>query len=265
MVVRTIRVRARGTILILMWDAYLVSGSNPPLTTRMRPTLCGVRVCHPRHPALSPLRLVTCYFQSMREYQLVIIGGGGQSFGSRFSQSSRSNSDLPPQSREARASHPIRPRFLCAQYDPTIADTPRKQCIIDGEAVVLDVLDTSVKRNTQHCASNSCAPETDSSFYTRSPLAPRSRKSTCGTNWRGAPKASGATRRSRLSLSGTTATALPSVRSASLRARTLPAALNCGFVEASAKKMHQRGRGFLYPRTEIKRHNSAQAQVVHRR
>ncbi|KAH8795589.1 protein ras-1 [Hyaloscypha finlandica] len=46
----------------------------------------------------------------LREYKLVVVGGGGSHF--------------------------------VDEYDPIIEDTYRKQCVIDGEVVLLDVLDT---------------------------------------------------------------------------------------------------------------------------
>jgi len=59
----------------------------------------------------------------LREYKLVVVGGGGVG-----------KSCLTIQL--------IQSHFV-DEYDPTIEDSYRKQCIIDGETALLDVLDTA--------------------------------------------------------------------------------------------------------------------------
>ncbi|KAI0636230.1 ras protein [Trametes polyzona] len=61
--------------------------------------------------------------QFMREYKLVVVGGGGVG-------------------KSALTIQFIQSHFL-DEYDPTIEDSYRKQCIIDDEVALLDVLDTA--------------------------------------------------------------------------------------------------------------------------
>jgi len=59
----------------------------------------------------------------LREYKLVVVGGGGVG-------------------RSCLTIQLIQSHFV-DEYDPTIEDSYRKQCIIDGETALLDVLDTA--------------------------------------------------------------------------------------------------------------------------
>ncbi|KAI8850659.1 ras family-domain-containing protein [Chytridium lagenaria] len=59
----------------------------------------------------------------MREYKIVVVGGGGVG-------------------KSALTIQFIQSQFV-DEYDPTIEDSYRKQCVIDSESVVLDVLDTA--------------------------------------------------------------------------------------------------------------------------
>lgn len=59
----------------------------------------------------------------LREYKLVVVGGGGVG-------------------KSALTIQLIQSHFV-DEYDPTIEDSYRKQCTIDGEQVLLDVLDTA--------------------------------------------------------------------------------------------------------------------------
>ncbi|SAM04009.1 hypothetical protein [Absidia glauca] len=59
----------------------------------------------------------------VREYKLVMVGGGGVG-------------------KSALTIQFIQSHFV-DEYDPTIEDSYRKQCVIDGETALLDVLDTA--------------------------------------------------------------------------------------------------------------------------
>ncbi|KAI5959666.1 ras1 [Candida margitis] len=59
----------------------------------------------------------------LREYKLVVVGGGGVG-------------------KSALTIQLIQSHFV-DEYDPTIEDSYRKQCTIDGEQVLLDILDTA--------------------------------------------------------------------------------------------------------------------------
>jgi GTPase KRas protein len=61
--------------------------------------------------------------QFLREYKLVVVGGGGVG-------------------KSALTIQFIQSHFV-DEYDPTIEDSYRKQCVIDGEVALLDVLDTA--------------------------------------------------------------------------------------------------------------------------
>ncbi|KAJ1644554.1 RAS1 protein [Coemansia asiatica] len=61
--------------------------------------------------------------QLIREYKLVVVGGGGVG-------------------KSALTIQFIQAHFV-DEYDPTIEDSYRKQCTIDGETAMLDVLDTA--------------------------------------------------------------------------------------------------------------------------
>ncbi|KAF9306299.1 Ras GTPase [Podila verticillata] len=61
--------------------------------------------------------------QLMREYKLVVVGGGGVG-------------------KSALTIQFIQSHFV-DEYDPTIEDSYRKQCVIDDEVALLDVLDTA--------------------------------------------------------------------------------------------------------------------------
>lgn len=61
--------------------------------------------------------------QFLREYKLVVVGGGGVG-------------------KSALTIQFIQSHFV-DEYDPTIEDSYRKQCVIDEEVALLDVLDTA--------------------------------------------------------------------------------------------------------------------------
>lgn len=61
--------------------------------------------------------------QAMKEYKVVVLGGGGVG-------------------KSALTIRLVSDDFL-EEYDPTIEDSYRKQCDLDGQTVVLDVLDTA--------------------------------------------------------------------------------------------------------------------------
>lgn len=61
--------------------------------------------------------------QFLREYKLVVVGGGGVG-------------------KSALTIQFIQSHFV-DEYDPTIEDSYRKQCVIDDEVALLDVLDTA--------------------------------------------------------------------------------------------------------------------------
>ncbi|KAJ2412090.1 RAS1 protein, partial [Coemansia sp. RSA 2531] len=61
--------------------------------------------------------------QLIREYKLVVVGGGGVG-------------------KSALTIQFIQSHFV-DEYDPTIEDSYRKQCTIDNETAMLDVLDTA--------------------------------------------------------------------------------------------------------------------------
>jgi GTPase KRas len=60
---------------------------------------------------------------SIREYKIVIVGGGGVG-------------------KSALTIQFIQSQFV-DEYDPTIEDSYRKQCDIDGQVSILDILDTA--------------------------------------------------------------------------------------------------------------------------
>ncbi|KAI7849513.1 ras-like protein 3 [Circinella umbellata] len=66
----------------------------------------------------------------LREYKLVIVGGGGVG-------------------KSALTIQFIQSHFV-DEYDPTIEDSYRKQCVIDSETALLDVLDTAGQE--EYCA-----------------------------------------------------------------------------------------------------------------
>ncbi|KFZ07555.1 hypothetical protein V501_06354 [Pseudogymnoascus sp. VKM F-4519 (FW-2642)] len=97
--------------------------NQPPSQHKIPPT-------SPLHIRTSPLRsprvIATPYTMAskfLREYKLVVVGGGGVG-----------KSCLTIQL--------IQSHFV-DEYDPTIEDSYRKQCVIDDEVALLDVLDTA--------------------------------------------------------------------------------------------------------------------------
>nr|CAG8433716.1 5509_t:CDS:2 [Entrophospora candida] len=66
---------------------------------------------------------MTSNAQFLREYKLVVVGGGGVG-------------------KSALTIQFIQSHFV-DEYDPTIEDSYRKQCVIDNEVALLDVLDTA--------------------------------------------------------------------------------------------------------------------------
>jgi GTPase KRas len=65
-----------------------------------------------------------------REYKLVVVGGGGV------------GKVMAVLTKSALTIQFIQEQFV-DEYDPTIEDSYRKQCIIDQEAALLDILDTA--------------------------------------------------------------------------------------------------------------------------
>ena len=61
--------------------------------------------------------------QLLREYKIVVVGGGGVG-------------------KSALTIQFIQSQFV-DEYDPTIEDSYRKQCVVDSETALLDVLDTA--------------------------------------------------------------------------------------------------------------------------
>ncbi|CAG8774490.1 6507_t:CDS:2, partial [Cetraspora pellucida] len=70
--------------------------------------------------------------QFLREYKLVVVGGGGVG-------------------KSALTIQFIQAHFV-DEYDPTIEDSYRKQCVIDDEVALLDVLDTAGQEEYRHVA-----------------------------------------------------------------------------------------------------------------
>jgi GTPase KRas protein len=116
----------------------LVSGSacTPSASFFDRPGLCPVGELplplpsptlrsspRPRSPFATLQILHTMASKFLREYKLVVVGGGGVG-----------KSCLTIQL--------IQSHFV-DEYDPTIEDSYRKQCVIDDEVALLDVLDTA--------------------------------------------------------------------------------------------------------------------------
>ena len=58
-----------------------------------------------------------------KEFKLVVVGGGGVG-------------------KSAITIQLIQSHFV-DEYDPTIEDSYRKQCVVDGQQVILDILDTA--------------------------------------------------------------------------------------------------------------------------
>jgi len=96
----------------------------------LRSSLASTRTCSPlpfrvtrllllSHPLFSQMSRA----QFLREYKLVVVGGGGVG-------------------KSALTIQFIQSHFV-DEYDPTIEDSYRKQCVIDDEVALLDVLDTA--------------------------------------------------------------------------------------------------------------------------
>ncbi|KAH9852199.1 ras family-domain-containing protein [Lenzites betulinus] len=73
------------------------------------------------HP--HPVETAMASAQFLREYKLVVVGGGGVGKSALTIQYFQSH--------------------FVTEYDPTIEDSYRKQCVIDDEVALLDVLDTA--------------------------------------------------------------------------------------------------------------------------
>jgi small GTP-binding protein len=72
----------------------------------------------------------TARAQFLRQYKLVVVGGGGVG-------------------KSALTIQFIQGHFV-DDYDPTIEDSYRKQCVIDDEVALLDVLDTAGQEEYQY-------------------------------------------------------------------------------------------------------------------
>jgi len=101
--------------------------------------------------------------QFLRQYKLVVVGGGGVG-------------------KSALTIQFIQGHFV-DDYDPTIEDSYRKQCVIDDEVALLDILDTAGQE--EYHAMREQYMRTGEGFfclYILLLLATPSRKSTFSTN-----------------------------------------------------------------------------------
>ncbi|KAJ7736814.1 small GTPase superfamily [Mycena metata] len=73
---------------------------------------------------------MTVWAQFLKEYKLVVVGGGGVG-------------------KSALTIQFIQSHFV-VEYDPTIEYSYRKQCLIDDEVALLDVLDTVGDEDAPH-------------------------------------------------------------------------------------------------------------------
>lgn len=78
---------------------------------------------HARSPSSRPAAAVMGKANNVREYKLVVVGDGAVG-------------------KSALTIQFIQAHFV-TDYDPTIEDNYRKQCAVDGEVVMLDILDTA--------------------------------------------------------------------------------------------------------------------------
>ncbi|KAJ7039595.1 ras family-domain-containing protein [Mycena alexandri] len=74
--------------------------------------------------------------QFLREYKLVVVGGGG-------TNTLLLQWPIASQSRKSALTIQFIQEHFVDEYDPTIEDSYRKQCVIDDEVALLDVLDTA--------------------------------------------------------------------------------------------------------------------------
>ncbi|KAH7088657.1 ras-like protein [Auriculariales sp. MPI-PUGE-AT-0066] len=186
---------------------------------------------------------MTTTTSSMREYQLVIIGGG----------------EVGKQELAIQFIH----GFFAEQYDPTIADTPRKQCIIDGEAVVLNVLDTSGQE--EYTTLREQFMRAGDGFLILYSITSRPSFAQIDMWYQLARRAKGLRGYETFPvvIVGNHCDRASERQVSLVEGQDAARRLNCGFVEASAKERINVDEAFYTLVREIKRHNSqAQAQVV---
>jgi hypothetical protein len=143
--------------------------------------------------------------QFLREYKLVVVGGGGTSsfffayWGCLCHSLSSSPYSLPGVGKSALTIQFIQSHFV-DEYDPTIegthicapfaspahscsamaTDSYRKQCVIDDEVALLDVLDTAGQEEYGYVSSSVSTRYMLSYLFRLHPLAVPCASSTCG-------------------------------------------------------------------------------------
>ncbi|TFY78736.1 hypothetical protein EWM64_g5278 [Hericium alpestre] len=104
--------------------AGVIGNVGVPVDTGLSSSLFSFSSCVPLLPGFVSQRFSEMSrAQFLREYKLVVVGGGGVG-------------------KSALTIQFIQSHFV-DEYDPTIEDSYRKQCVIDDEVALLDVLDTA--------------------------------------------------------------------------------------------------------------------------